>query len=173
MADLLVLSRPAKSVQNGAGFSGKTGTYWVCCSPCTNQQPPQRGGAVPNPVWVGSKWLLAFPRVPVTPGTPLHFFAMLPPERPQKGSTQPLQNRSPVFTFSFLLPSLALLRLLILLLLLMSGNCYVVSIYLLVLIRVYSSVEPKFCDRYSLLVKCIDTLSNEFTRFGQPTAALV
>ena len=45
---------------------------------CTNQQPPQRGGAVPDPVWVGSKWLLAFPRVPVTPGTPLHFFAMLP-----------------------------------------------------------------------------------------------
>ena len=38
---------------------------------CTNQQPPQRGGAVPNRVWVGLKWLLAFPRVPVTPGTPL------------------------------------------------------------------------------------------------------
>ena len=30
MADLLVLPRPAKSVQNGAGFSGKTGTYWAC-----------------------------------------------------------------------------------------------------------------------------------------------
>ena len=29
MADLLVLPRPAKSVQNGAGFSGKTGAYWV------------------------------------------------------------------------------------------------------------------------------------------------
>ena len=71
---------------------------------CTNQQPPQRGGAVPDPIWVGSKWLLAFPRVPVTPGTPLHFFAMLPPQRPQKGSTQHLQNWSPVFTFSFLLP---------------------------------------------------------------------
>ena len=70
---------------------------------CTNQQPPQRGGAVPDPVWVGSKWLLDFPRVPVTPGTPLHFFAMLPPERPQEGNTQHLQNRSPVFTFSSLL----------------------------------------------------------------------
>ena len=69
---------------------------------CTNQQPPQRGGAVPDPVWVRSKWLLAFPRVPVTPGTPLHFFAMLPSEGPQKGSTQLLQNRLPVF--SFLLP---------------------------------------------------------------------
>ena len=44
---------------------------------------------------------------------------------------------------------------------------------LLVLIRVYSSVEPKFCDRYSLFVKCIGTLSNGFTRFEQPTAALV
>ena len=30
MADLLVLPRPAKSVHNGAGFSGKTGTYWAC-----------------------------------------------------------------------------------------------------------------------------------------------
>ena len=30
MADLLVLSRPAKSVQNGAGLSGKTGIYWAC-----------------------------------------------------------------------------------------------------------------------------------------------
>ena len=54
----------------------------------TNQQPPQRGGAVPDPIWVGSKWLLDFERVPVTRGTPLHFFAMQPPERPQKGSTQ-------------------------------------------------------------------------------------
>ena len=95
-----------------------------CYHCCTNQQPPQRGGAVPDPLWVGSKWLLAFPRVPVTPGTLLHFFAMLPPERPQKGSTQHLQNRSPVFTFSFSCPTLALLRLLILLLLLMSGNVH-------------------------------------------------
>ena len=67
----------------------KSTNYWMRrLFDCTNQQSPQRGGAVPGPVWVGSKWLLAFPRVPVTPGTPLHFFAMLPPERPQKGSTQ-------------------------------------------------------------------------------------
>ena len=26
----MVLPRPAKSMQNGAGFSGKTGTYWAC-----------------------------------------------------------------------------------------------------------------------------------------------
>ena len=30
MADFMVLPRPAKSVQNGAGFSRKTGTYWAC-----------------------------------------------------------------------------------------------------------------------------------------------
>ena len=54
---------------------------------CTNQQPPQRFGAVLDPVWVGSKWLLAFPRFPITPDIPLYFFAMLPPEQPHKGST--------------------------------------------------------------------------------------
>ena len=30
MADFMVLPRSAKSVQNGAGFSGKTGTNWAC-----------------------------------------------------------------------------------------------------------------------------------------------
>ena len=82
---------------------------------CTNQQPPQRGGAVPDPVWVGSKWLLAFPRVPVTPGTPLHFIVMLPPERQHTASSKS------VACFHFF--SLALLRLLILLLLI-SGNVH-------------------------------------------------
>ena len=71
---------------------------------CTNQQPPQRGGAVADPVKVGTKWLLAFPKVPGTPGTLLYFLAMLPLERPQKGSSQLLQNRSPVFSISSLLP---------------------------------------------------------------------
>ena len=75
---------------------------------------------IPDPVWVGSKWLLAFPRVPVTLGTPLYFFAMLPPELQQRGSTQLLQNWSPVFSFS----SLTLLCLLILLLLLISSNVH-------------------------------------------------
>ena len=37
----------------------------------TNQQLHQCGGAVPDSIWVGSKWLLAFPRVPVTPVTSL------------------------------------------------------------------------------------------------------
>ena len=30
ITDLLVLPRPAMSVQNGAGFSGKTGANWAC-----------------------------------------------------------------------------------------------------------------------------------------------
>ena len=34
--------------------------------------PPQRGGAVPDLGWVGSKWLVAFPRVPVTQDIPVH-----------------------------------------------------------------------------------------------------
>ena len=42
------------------------------------QQPPQHGGAVPDPIWVESKWLLAFPRVPVTSGTPLTQTIFLP-----------------------------------------------------------------------------------------------
>ena len=70
---------------------------------CTNQQPPQRGGAVPDPVWAGSKWLLAFLRVPVTPGTPLHF-SLCCPLNDRWRAAQHLQNRSPVFTFSSLLP---------------------------------------------------------------------
>ena len=82
---------------------------------CTNQQPPQRGGAVPDPVWVGSKWLLDFPRIPATPGTPLHFFAMLPPER---------QHTASLKSVACFLFSPARLRLLILLLLLMSGNVH-------------------------------------------------
>ena len=35
------------------------------------EKEKERGGAVPDPVWVGSKWLLDFSRVPVTQGTPL------------------------------------------------------------------------------------------------------
>ena len=85
-------------------FSNVFVTQVVELIKATNQQPPQRGGAVPAPVWVGLKWLLAFPRVPVTRALPIHFFAMLPPERSQKGSTQLLKNRSLVFSFSFLLP---------------------------------------------------------------------
>ena len=47
MAGLLALPRPAKSLQNGDfSFSG----FFFC----TNQQPPQRSGAVSDPIlgWV-------------------------------------------------------------------------------------------------------------------------
>ena len=37
----------------------------------SNQQPPQRGGVVPDLVWIELKWLLVFSKVPVTPHIPL------------------------------------------------------------------------------------------------------
>ena len=89
---------------------------------CTSQQPPQRGGAVPNPVWVRLKWLLVFPRVPVTPGTPLTQIIFSP--------CIPLNDRRRVprslfkIGLSSLFFCLSLARLLILLLLLMRGNIH-------------------------------------------------
>ena len=88
----------------------------------TNQQPPQRGGAVPGPVWVGSKWLLAFPRVPVTPGTPLYFSLCCPlnDRRRAAHSIFKIGRLFSLFLFHFSCPSCALLCLLILLLFLMT-----------------------------------------------------
>ena len=89
---------------------------------CTNQQPPRRGGGVPNRVWVGSKWLLAFPRVPVTPGTPLTQTIFSP--------CSPLNDRRKVarclfkIGLSSLFSCLALARLFTLLFLLISGNVH-------------------------------------------------
>ena len=91
---------------------------------CTNQQPPQHGGAVPGPIWVGSKWLLAFPRVPVTPGTALPFFAMLPLNERRRAAHSFFKIGRLFSLFLFSCPSLALLCLLILLLLLMSDNVH-------------------------------------------------
>ena len=91
---------------------------------CNNQQPPQRGGAVPGPVWVGSKWMLAFPRIPVTPGTPIHFFAMLPQNDRSRAAHSIFKIGRLFSLFFFSCPSLTLFRLLILLLLLMSGNVH-------------------------------------------------
>ena len=88
---------------------------------CTNQQPPQRGGAVPDPVWVGWKWLLAFPRVPITLGTPLTqtIFSQYWPLNDRKEAAHSLfKIGRPFFLFFWL----SLAYLLILLLLLMSGN---------------------------------------------------
>ena len=91
---------------------------------CTNQQPSQRGGAVPDPVWLASNWLLAFLRVPVTPGTPLAqtIFLLCCPlndRRRAAHSFSKIGRQCPPFClFS------ARLRLLILLLLFMSGNVH-------------------------------------------------
>ena len=89
---------------------------------CTNQQPPQRGSAVPNPVWVGLKWLLAFLRVRVTPGTPLTQTIFSP--------CSPLNDRRRVahsllkIVLSSLFSCLSLAYLFILLLVLISGNVH-------------------------------------------------
>ena len=80
----------------------------------------------PRPVWVGSKWLLAFPRVPVTPGTPL-FFSLccsLNDRTRAAHSFFQIGRLFSLFLFLFSCPNLAFLRLLILLLLLMSGNVH-------------------------------------------------
>ena len=89
---------------------------------CTYQQPPQRGGAVPNPVWVGLKWLLAFPRLPVTPGIPLTQTIFLPfsPLSARRRAARSLFK----IGLSSLFSCFSLARLLILLLLLMSGNVH-------------------------------------------------
>ena len=90
---------------------------------CTNQQPPQRGVAVAYSVWAGSKWLLALPRVPVTPGTLLAQTICSPcsplnDHRRAANSFFKIGRLSSPFCLS-----LARLRLLILLLL-MSGNAH-------------------------------------------------
>ena len=58
----------------------------------------------PRPVWVGSKWLLAFPSVPVTPGTPLTQTIFLPcsPLNVRRRVARSLFKIGPVF--SLLLP---------------------------------------------------------------------
>ena len=92
---------------------------------CTNQQPPQRDGVVPNPVWVELKLLLAFPRGPVIPGTPLTqtMFSLCSRLNDRRRVARSLFEIGLSSLFSCL--SLAgLLILFILLLLLMTGNVY-------------------------------------------------
>ena len=93
---------------------------------CTDQQPPQHGGAVPGPVWVGSKWLLAFPRSQLPRHSPFVFLLCFPlnDRRRAAHSFFKIGRLFSLFLFPFSCPSLALLRLLILLLLLMSGNVH-------------------------------------------------
>ena len=42
MADFMVLPKLAKSVQNGAGFSRKTGTNWACQKGKSGLSPTER-----------------------------------------------------------------------------------------------------------------------------------
>ena len=91
---------------------------------CTNQQPPQRGGAVPDPVWVGSKWLLAFPRVQSPWGHPF-VFSLCCSLNDRSRAAYSFFKIGRLFSLSrFSCPCLSLLRLRILLLLLMSGNVH-------------------------------------------------
>ena len=89
-----------------------------------NQQPPQRGGAVPDPVWVGSKWLLTFrgSQLPRTLPFIFSLCCLLNDRRRAAHSFFKIGRLSSLFLFSC--PTLALLRLLILLFLLMSGNVH-------------------------------------------------
>ena len=88
---------------------------------CTNQQPPQRGGAVPEPVLIGSKSLLAFSRVLVILGTTLNkpFFRRATPLKNRRRAARSLFEIGRLFS---LFSCLSLARLLIFLLLLMSGG---------------------------------------------------
>ena len=89
---------------------------------CTNQQPPQRDGVVPDPVWVGSKCLLAFSRVPVTPGTPLIFSLCCPLNDPGRAAHS-FFKIGRLFSLS-LFSSSSLARLRPLILLVMSDNVH-------------------------------------------------
>ena len=91
---------------------------------CTNQQPSQRGGAVPDPVWVGSKWLLDFPRSQLFRALPF-IFSLCCPLNDRSRAAHSFLKIGRLFSLSlFSCLSLSLLRLLILLLLLMSGNVH-------------------------------------------------
>ena len=76
----------------------------------------------PRPVWVGSKRLLAFPRVPVTPGTPLTQ-TIFSPCSPLNDCRRVARSFLKI-GLSSLYSCLSLAHLLILLLLLMSGNVH-------------------------------------------------
>ena len=84
---------------------------------CTNQQLPQRGGAVPDPVWVGSNgcWTSRGSQLPWA----LPFISLLCCCRRAAHSFLKISRLFSLFSC----PSLARLRLLILLLL-MSGNVH-------------------------------------------------
>ena len=58
---------------------------------CTNNKPPQRGGAAPSLHWGGSKWVVNSPRVSSLADSPLdnssHFLSLLSNARSHVDST--------------------------------------------------------------------------------------
>ena len=91
---------------------------------CTNQQPPQRGGAVPDPVWVESKWLLPSRGSQLPRALPF-IFSLCCPLNDRRKAAHSIYKIGRLFSLIlFSCPTLALLCLLILLLLLMSGNIH-------------------------------------------------
>ena len=91
---------------------------------CTNQQPPQRGGAVPNPFGLGQNgcWPSRGSQIPRT----LPFiFLLCCPLNNRGRAAHSFFNIGRLFSlFLFSCPSLARLHLLIHLFLLMSGNLH-------------------------------------------------
>ena len=91
---------------------------------CINQQPPQRSGAVPDPVWVGRNgcWPSRGSQLPRA----LTFFASLCyPLNDRRRAAHSFFKIGRLFSlFVYSCPSLALLRLLIFLFFLMSGNVH-------------------------------------------------
>ena len=71
-------SSPRLANSLAALFSGRNESPDTLCSLIgqeerednTNQQSSQRGSMVSNPVWIGSKWLLAFPRAQLSLALP-------------------------------------------------------------------------------------------------------
>ena len=71
--------------------------------PCINQQPPQRGGAVPSPVWVESKWLVDFRGSQLPRALPF-IFSLCCPLNGRRKATHSFLNIVRLFSLSFLLP---------------------------------------------------------------------
>ena len=90
-------------------------------TPFINHQPSQRAGADPDPVWIGSKWMLVFLKVSFTPGTPPHtiYFS---PRFSLNVSRRTARSLFEIGRLFSLFSCLFLTCLLIFLLLLMNGN---------------------------------------------------
>ena len=89
---------------------------------CTNQQPPQRGDAFPNPVWLGRNGCWPSRGSQLSRDSPHtnHFFAVLPLNYRRRAA----RSFFKIGLLSSLFPCLSLAHLLILLLVLISGNVH-------------------------------------------------